>query len=157
MSFVLTIGIAVLALIAVLGMASPAVRDALVKATRALPASTTAVTSGAIDTGKGSAGDQVANVDFLLSAPVATITQLPDTKTFTYAVIMSDDADLSSSTTLYPSVIVQTGATGGSAAAATFRFRIPSTAKRYIGFTVTPSASGTGDASAATATLEVMF
>lgn len=151
--------IGALALIGGLGVSAYAgIRDAALKQTRALPASTTAVTSTAIDTQKSTTGGkQEIHADFVLNAPVLTITQLPDTKTMTYAVCMSDNANLSSPTTLYPSVIVQTGATGGSAEAVEFRFRIPSNAKRYIFFTATPSASGTGDCSAASATLNLDF
>lgn len=132
-------------------------KDALNKITRALPASTTAVTSAsAIDTGKStSLGHQGGEFEFLLSAPAVTQAQLPDTKTFTYDIIHSDNADLSSPSTLIEDCIVQTGSTG--AAANSYRFRLPSSAKRYIGFKVTPSGSGTGDASAATATLEALM
>lgn len=133
-------------------------KDAGVKITRALPASTTAVTTTTpIDTGKGTTGHQPGEMEFLLSAPLVTTAQLPDTKTFTYKIIHSVNADLSSPADLLPGVIVQTGAGGAGAAAATFRFRLPSDARRYIGFVITPSASGTGDASGATATLEGLF
>lgn len=151
----------VVGLALILGMevsAYAGLRSAGLVQTRALPASTTAVTSTAVDTGKTTAlGRQEIPADFVLSAPTLTITQLPDAKTMTYAICMSDNSDLSSPTTLYPSVIVQTGATGSSAAAVEFRFRIPSNAKRYIFFTVTPSGSGTGDASGAKATLDLDF
>jgi len=135
----------------------PKLKDALVKATRALPASTTAVTSSAIDTGVSSAGEQRAAVEFELSAPLVTTAQLPDTKVFVYDVIHSDNADLSSPSTLIDNAITQTGASSSGAAADSKRFKLPSNAKRYIGFTVSPSASGTGDASGATATLEGVF
>lgn len=54
-------------------------------------------------------------------------------------------------------VIVQTGAGGVGAAAATFRFRLPQVTKRYIGFVITPSANSTGDASGVSATFEPCF
>jgi len=136
---------------------NPAIKDASLKVTRALPASTTAVTSTSIDTGKGSRGDQPGSVEFLLSAPVVTTAQLPDAKTFTYKIIHSDNADLSSPADLILSAIVQTGAGAAGAAAATYKFRLPTGAKRYLGFVVTPSASGTGDASGASSTLEALF
>ncbi len=143
-------------LMCLLGMAIPNVKDAALKLTRALPASTSAVTTVlAIDT--QNVGGQEPDVEFLLSAPAVTTAQLPDTKTMTYAVVMSANSDLSGPTTLYPSVIVQTGAASAGAAAATFRFRLPSNASRYIGFSVTPSGSGTGDASGVSATLEAVF
>lgn len=132
------------------------VKDASLKITRALPASTTAVTSTAFDTGKCTTlGKQLADVEFLVSAPALTATQLPDTKTMTYDIIESDNADLSTPSVLQSAVITQTGDTG--AAAATNRFKIPTDAKRYIGLRITPSAAGTGDASGADATLEPLF
>lgn len=134
-------------------------KDALLKLTRALPASTTAVTTASsIDTGKSTdLGKQLADVEFLLTAPLVTTAQLPDAKLFTYDILVSDNADLSDPTTLIENCIVQTGAAAAGAAGTTYRFRLPSTAARYLGFNVTPSASGTGDASAATATLEALF
>lgn len=161
MNHLLTLILVVIGLLAMAVATAPAmaaagqnVRDALLKATRALPASTAAVTSTAIDTGTGTGGSQLADVELLLSAPAVSTGQLPDTKTFTYAIIHSDNSDLSSPSTLFSAVITQTGSTG--AAAATKRFGLPTDTKRYVGFTITPSASGTGDASAATATLEVL-
>lgn len=135
------------------------VKDAQVKVTRALPASTAAVTSTtAIDTGKTTAlGEQKNSMELLVSAPALSTAQLPDTKTMTYDVIGSSNADLSSPTTLASALITQTGASAAGAAAATKRYRLASDAPRYIGLKVTPSASGTGDASGATATLEGVF
>ncbi len=149
--------ILVIAAVAAMGFADMNVRDALLKITRALPASTTAVTSDAIDTGKSTTmGGQLAQFEFLITAPALTTAQLPDTKVQVYAVIHSDNANLSGSSVLYPAVITQTGADSAGAAGATHRFRLPTTAKRYIGITITPSASGTGDASGAAATLEAL-
>lgn len=136
---------------------SYAVKDVLEKVTRALPASTSAVTSAsAIDTRKATtSGRQLAKMELLISAPAVTQSQLPDAKTFTYDLVQSDNSDLSSPSVLASALITQTGSTG--AAAATKRHRLPTDAKRYIGLKVTPSASGTGDASGATATLEALF
>jgi hypothetical protein len=156
----LSLAALLLLVLAAPAMAStPSVRDASLKVTRLLPASTSAVTStSAIDTGKSTTmGTQIGDWELLVSAPAVTTTQLPDAKTFTYDIIHSDNADLSAPATLHAAIITQTGAAGAGAAAATARRRIPSDAKRYIGLKVTPSASGTGDASAATATMEAMF
>jgi len=131
-------------------------RDASLKITRALPADDTAVLSDPIDTGKStSLGAQVANIDYELAAPALATGQLADTKTMTYDVVHGDAADLSDAVDLYPGFIVQTGAGGAGAAAATKLFRIPSDAKQYVGFRVTPSAAA--DASAANATLDVLM
>lgn len=149
------VGLAAIALGGVLYATGPSLKDALLRVTRALPASTTAMTSSAIDTGKTTTlAAQPGNIEILVSAPAVTQAQLPDSKTFTYDIIHSDNADLSSPSTLHSAIITQTGSTG--AAAATARRRIPSDAKRYLGLKVTPSGSGTGDASAATATMEVV-
>ena len=139
-----------------LAMAGPQVRDALVKTTVELPDAAETNTSTAIDTGKATtSGEQPGNVEFLVSAPALTTTQLPDTKTITYNIIHSDNADLSSSSALLSAVITQTGAGGAGAAAATFRFKLPSTAKRYIGLTAVGVA--TVDADDADGTLEALF
>lgn len=133
------------------------VRDAATKLSRALPVSITAVASGAIDLSAATQNATRLGFEFLLTAPAVTTLQLPDTKTFTYSIIHSDNADLSAPVNLFPGLIVQTGAAGAGAALATARFKLPSDAKRYLGFSITPSASGTGDASAATATMEGVF
>jgi hypothetical protein len=158
MNVLMIIGI-VLAALLLLAMAAPAamqVRDALLKRTRALPNGAVTVTSDSIDTGKvTSAGQQLAQVEYLLTAPALTTAQLADTQTITYNVIMSDNADLSSPTTLMPSVMVQTGAGGAGAAGNTYRFRLPSTARRFIGFTAVKT--GASNASTASGTLEALF
>ena len=92
---------------------SLALKDAQIRNTRALPASASATVDGAaLDLGHGSFGDFVAQAEFKLSAPAVNATMAPDTRTFTYSIIHSDNADLSSPLVLYSSVIVQTGAGG---------------------------------------------
>ena len=133
------------------------VKDAGLKLTLALPngAASTANTT-AIDTGKSTAlGRQLAEAEFLITAPALTTTEQPDGKTTIYDAIMSDNADLSSPTTLYTALITQTGAGSAGSAATTKRFRLPSDAKRYIGLKATGST--TGNNSAKSATLEVVF
>ena len=133
---------------------SLALKDAQVKNTRALPASASATVDGAaLDLGHGSFGDFVAQAEFKLSAPAVNATMAPDTRTFTYSILHSDNSDLSSPTVLYSSVIVQTGAGGAGAAAATYTFRLPVDVKRYVGVRIVSGAS-TGDASSVSATLE---
>jgi hypothetical protein len=131
-----------------------ALKDTQVKNTRALPAAASATVDGAaLDLGHGSFGDFVANAEFKLSAPAVNATMLPDTRTFTYSIIHSDNADLSSPSVLYPSVLVQTGAGGVGAAAASYISRLPVDVKRYVGARIVSSIS-TGDASSVAATLE---
>ena len=101
-------------------------------------------------------GDFVAKAEFKLSAPALNATMAPDTRTFTYSIIHSDNADLSSPTVLYPNVIVQTGAGGVGAAAAAFTWRPPVDVKRYIGVRIVSGIS-TGDASSVAATSEALL
>ena len=136
---------------------SLALKDTQLKSTRALPAAASATVDGAaIDLGHGSFGDFVAQTEFKLSAPAVDATMAPDTRTFTYSIIHSDSADLSSPTVLYPSVIVQTGAGGVGAAAASHTCRLPVDVKRYVGARIV-SGAATGDASSVSATLEALL
>jgi hypothetical protein len=130
-------------------------RDAGLKLTRALPNGAANVSSSSIDTGNSaSQGSQPGEVEYLLSAPAMNATQMPDAKTMKYDILFSDSADLSGPTTYITAAITQTGAGSAGCAAATFRFRLPSNANRYIGFKATGSASG--DSTTATATLEAL-
>jgi hypothetical protein len=134
-----------------------ALKDNQLKNTQALPAAaSTTVDGAALDLGHGSFGDFVANAEFKLSAPAVNATMAPDTRTFTYSIIHSDNADLSSPSVLYSSVILQTGAGGAGAAAASATVRLPVDVKRYVGARVTSGAS-TGDASSVAATLEALL
>lgn len=133
------------------------VKDAEVRETRALPAAaSTTVDGAAIDTKVSSRGDFLAQSEFKISAPAVNTTMAPDTRTFKYSLIHSDNADLSSPTVLYPDVITQTGAGGAGAAAATFTGRLPVDVKRYVGLRIVSGAS-TADASAVSGTLELLF
>lgn len=131
--------------------------DKLLRATRALPASASATVDGAaIDLQNSARGEFVAECQLKLSAPAVNTTMAPDTRTFTYSIITSDQANLGSPTVLYPSVIVQTGAGGAGAAAATHVCRLPTNVKRYVGVRIVSGASTT-DASAVAATVELLF
>lgn len=160
MNTMLLILIGVLALVAItsaLFATSPNLKDAALKLTRALPnGAATVYASPGIDTGvSGSLGTHTGSVEYLLTAPALNTTQCPDGKTVKYSILVDtvDPVD-SSSTVKLPDVITQTGAGGAGAAAATFRFRAASDWPRIIGFKVVGSASG--DATGASATLEVV-
>lgn len=148
-----------LAIVAVWGMrmfaTSPSMKDAGRKLTRALGnGAATVYSTPGLDTGKStSLGTQLGDVEYLLSAPAMNATEMPDGKTMIYS-ILHDDVDPvdASSVVLMPSVITQTGAGGIGCAAATYRFRLPSDAKRILGFRAVGSASG--NATTASATLE---
>ncbi len=134
-----------------------ALKDALVKVTRALPSSASStVKSDSIDLGLSSRGDFVQPVEFKVSAPAVNATMAPDTRTFTYEVIHSDSADLSSSSVVYEDCIVQVGASSAGAAAAEKVVRLPVDVKRYVGIQVTSGAS-TGNAAAVSATFEALL
>ena len=133
----------VLALVA-LGVTQPNVRDAALKLSKALPNGAANVTSTSIDTGKTTslAEQGGGGFEYLLTAPAMNTTQMPDAKTMKYDILFSANSDLSSPTTYITAAITQTGAGGVGCAAATFRFRLPSDALRYIGFKATGSAAG---------------
>lgn len=130
-------------------------KDALLKVTKTLPASATTATSSAIDLGHGSRGDWLATIEFKLSAPAVLTTELDDDDTLTYDIIQGDSSDLTSSpTTVYPGVIVQTGAGAAGAIAATKTVRLPIDVKRYVGVKATKT--GSDDASAKSMTFEAL-
>lgn len=131
------------------------VKDALKKVTKALPNGAAAVTSDSIDTENTTRGEQLANFEFLLSAPALTTSQQPDSKTLIYDILGSANSDLSAPSVTVTAVLTQTGAGGAGAAAATKRFRPASNGPRYWGFKATGSASG--NSSTASATMEMLF
>lgn len=134
----------------------PEIKDALLKDTKALPNGAATVYSTGIDTSKSPTGKQLAEVEYLLTAPAMNATEMPDAKTMIYSILVDTVLPVDgSSTVLYPSVITQTGAGGVGCAAATYRFKLPSTAPRLVGFRAVGSASG--NATTASATLEVVL
>jgi len=138
-----------------MGTVAYGVRDAGQKVTRALPNGSANVTSSALDLQNSSRGSFLAAAELLISAPAMGATPMPDAKTMKYDIIHSDNADLSSSATLFAAAITQTGASGAGCAAATFRWKPPSDVKRYIGVKATGSAAG--DATASSFTIEMLF
>src|SRR5262245_43016796 len=138
-------------------MSKNALRDTVLKATKALPNGAATITQTAgFDLMNSTRGDFIANVEALLSAPALTTGEAPDTRTLTYGLISSDNSDLSSPTVVVAGAIVQTGAGGAGAAAATYRFKPPSNVKRYFGFRATGGTSF-GNASGKVGTLEILF
>lgn len=142
----------------------PYLTDAALTVTGALPASTTFSISATIDTGNTKYGDQTMDrAEWEVQAPALTTAALPDTKTMSYSVWMSNNADGSSATLIYDNVTVQTGAGGVGAVAATARFRLPlqpgglNNAFRYLLIRATPSAAGAGNASTFNMTLLPRF
>jgi hypothetical protein len=137
-------------------MTAFALRDNTLKTTRALPSGASSVTQAAgFDVGNSSRGDLLANAELLISAPALAVGQLANGSTMKYDVVMSVNSDLSSPTIIAKEVLVQTGAGGAGAAAATARFRLPTNCARYVGVKATNSAAA--DASAASLTSELLF
>jgi hypothetical protein len=132
-----------------------AVKDALLKVTKALPNGAATVYSDGIDLGHGSRGDFLAHAEVKVSGPALTTTQQPNAKTLTYTIQHDDDAAFGTVADLYPSVLVQTGAGGVGAAAAEFAARLPVDVKRYV--RVKAVGSATGDSSGSSLTFEVLL
>lgn len=133
------------------------IKDAALKNTRALPAAaSTTVDGAALDLGHGAKGDHLVDAELKISAPAVTTVMAPDTKTFTYSVIHSDNPDLSTPSVLIAGCIVQTGAGGAGAAAAEYTCRLPVDVKRYVGVRIV-SGADTTTAAAVAATAELLF
>lgn len=133
----------------------PLLKDSALEKSKALPNGAAATTCDAIDLGHGSHGDFVADVEFEIEAPALGATPMPDAKTMKYDVIHSDSSDLSGPSTLIAAAITQTGAGGAGCDAATYRFRLPTSVKRYVG--VKATGSGSGNASGSSFTLRARF
>jgi hypothetical protein len=130
-------------------------KDDLLKVTKALPAGAASTTSDAIDTGKGSRDDHAAHAELLLTYPDLTLVQLPNTKTMTYQILGSDNADLSSPS-ITATLVTQTGLTGTDPCpGGTVRYRPPSNGPRYWGAKATGVA--TADGSGSSMTLQMVF
>jgi len=125
-------------------------KDASLKATVALPAAlSTTVYSDSFDL--GTANQKLLRGEFEISAEALDTTALPNGETVTYG--LQDSADDSTFAAVQDTVLVQTGASGAGAAAATERIGIPSTLRRYVRVSAVTS-SGTGDCSGSDLTFE---
>jgi hypothetical protein len=130
--------------------------DAKLSVTRLLPAAASAtVNSLGIDLETGTRSDFVAATEVLVSAPALSTTIAPDTRTMTYRIQHDTDSAFGTAATLVDNLIVQTGAGGVGAAAATARFKLPTNVKRYIRLQIVSGASTT-DASALSATMQLL-
>lgn len=130
-------------------------RDGQLKGTLALPPGASAVRGAAIKSDNGSRDQFLAQCELLVTAPALTVGQLANASTMTYDVTISQNADGSSPTVIYPGFLVQLGAGGVGAAAKTGRCRLPVDVSGYVALQVTNSAAA--NASAASATLEIML
>jgi len=131
-------------------------KDAGLINTKALPAGASSVYCAGFDTGARSAnGEHMANAELLISAPALAVGELADTETMTYKVQHDTDSAYGTPVTLADAVLVQTGAGGAGAAAATKRFRLPSNVSRYVRVAATNSAALS--CAAASMTTELTF
>jgi hypothetical protein len=131
-------------------------RDANLEVTRALPNGAATVTSAtAIQVKSEAALELQADVELELSAPALTTALNADAATVKYSIVHGNAADLSDAAVLAGDVLVQTGAGGAGSAAATARYKLPSTCKKYVGMRIVKS--GSGDATALSATLSMRF
>jgi len=129
-------------------------KDALLTLTLVLASGAATVVSESIDTGKSTdLAQQPGSIEGILTVPTLTASQLPDAVTMKYDIIFSDKADLSDPVVYIAGAITQVGAAGAGAVANTYRFRLPTNGKRYLGFRATNG--GTGNASAVSAILEL--
>lgn len=125
-------------------------RNSEVYTTRALPTADGTVTSSDLDLGVRPY--DVETVELLISVPALTSTHLPSADTLTITVQSGASATPTTSLNL---VKVITG-TGSTIAAQEIRFRLPSTTERYVNVKFV-AAGGTGDISAVTATVQLVF
>lgn len=139
------------------------VQDNNYSQTLALPsaANTTVTANTSLDTEASSIADFIAYCELLLTAPALNTTQLPNAATMTYNVVASANSNLAGAVVITggQSVIVQTGAGGAGAAAATGRIRLPSNigaTGRYIGLQEVGAVTN-GNCAAASGKLQMLF
>ena len=107
-------------------------RDRLLTRAITLPNGANTTNSTGVDLGESALSQFVADAEVLVTAPALTTGQLGDTQTITYSLRHSNNANLSGDVELAANLIVQTGAGGAGAAAATRRFRMPTDVRRYV-------------------------
>ena len=133
-------------------MANEFARKVLDKAhiiSRALPTADGTVTSSDIDLGAGVYKGE--NYELEITIPALTITQLPNADTLTITVQNGAAATPTTALHVFP---VITGSSGH--AGSVLRYRFPSNASRYANVKIV-AAGGTGDISASSATINLVF
>lgn len=91
--------------------------------------------------------------ELVVTVPDLTTTHLPDTRTLTVAVVNDATA---TPTTVIATLATYTGADGAGATGSTVRYRLPSTAARYVRVKFTGGTSA-GDMSAVDAVVGLRF
>lgn len=127
-------------------------QDASLVKTKALPAAGASNASASIDLGQTTLGPAADHIEVEISIPATP--DLVDDKTIT--LTLKDSADDSSFTAIASiATLVQTGAGGAGAAAASRRFKLPPSTRRYLRLDAAVLASG-GDNTAVSTTLKVL-
>ena len=139
----------------------PSVQDSVYTSSTALPSATngTVTQAAGFDMEGGSKSDFLALAEGVVTAPALNTTQLPNAATMTYNLIASATPNLASPTTVQAGILVQTGAGGVGAAAASNRVRFPTnlgTYGRYVGLTAV-GANSSGNCSAASVGFKLLF
>jgi hypothetical protein len=126
-------------------------QDARLTVTRALPSTTAAVQSAAIDLGSGS------GLNALVGTTCDIVLEIPATTTATgqtITLVLQDSTDGVSFAQIAACNSLTLTGVSNATAATTRIWRLPPTVRRFIRLSVSPSATA-GDQSAFTATLQV--
>lgn len=131
------------------------VQDAKLARSVTLPNGANTTNSNGIDLEHGAQGEFLADAEFLIEAPALTTGELGDTQTITYSLRQSNAADFSGDSEVLGGLIVQTGAGGAGAAAASKRVRLPSDVQRYVRLRAVKT--GASNASTKSGSLKLLF
>jgi len=133
-----------------------AVKDALLKVTKALPAAAASASTDGIDLGAQSGKqDFVAPVEFEVAVPATP--SLVEAKTIIVDIQTDNDAAFGSAKTIIDNIITVTGqAAAAGGLAASERFRVPTNVERYLRATATVLTGG-GDNTGVSFTLEALL
>jgi len=117
------------------------VQDASLNRSKALPAAGASASTDGIDLGVQADEDRVALVEFLVDLPATPA--LVEAKTIIIDIQTDNDAAFGSPKTIIDNLITVTGAAlAAGGAAASERFRVPTTVERYLRATATVLADG---------------
>lgn len=121
----------------------------------ALPDGAAAVATDPIDLGLTSRGDLLPQVELVITAPALTTAELGDGDTMTIGVYQDTAADFATEA-MIATAIVQTGADGAGAAAASHTLALPADCGRFVRLKSTNSGSGDCSGKAATVAVRVV-
>lgn len=136
----------------------PKLADQQLAVLTALPASNTTATSNGIDLATTPNGDLLAEFELSISVPAVPTGALADAATHKFDIVTGATVSagvIQSPTTIYSTVLTQTGAGGVGSAAVSARVRLPVGCQRYVGVKVTKSDNH--DASAVSYTTQLLF